>query len=135
MKAIPEDLAEHYRQVLATLMDGDLDALPMRLYEMGIYKRKTNQPLPRALLDPLAKEALAIVGPEPFRFSNESEIYEIIFDVQGQYLRELTDVGLPPDMVMVNRSLGGLFGNLCRLEASGRWRDLLAPYARWSGGA
>jgi hypothetical protein len=135
MKAIPEALAEQYRQVLATLMDGDLDALPMRLYEMGIYKRKSNRPLPREVLDPLAEEALAIVGPEPFRFSNESEIYEIIFDVKGQYLRELTDVGLPPDMVMVHRSLGGLFGNLCRLEASGRWRDLLAPYARWSAPA
>ena len=67
---------------------------------------------------------MAIVGPEPFRFSNESEIYEIVFDVKGQYLRELTDVGLPPDMVMVNRSLGGLFGNLCRLEAMGNWREI-----------
>lgn len=132
MKAIPEVLAEQYRRVLATLMDGDLEALPQRLYEMGIYKRRSNKPLPREVLDPLAKEALAIVGPEPFRFSNESEIYEIIFDVKGQYLRELTDVGLPPDMVMVNRSLGGLFGNLCRLEATGAWRELLAPYACWS---
>ena len=40
-----------------------------------------------------------------------------------------------PDMVMVNRSLSGLFGNLCRLEASGRWRDLLAPYTNWSAPA
>ena len=135
MKEIPEALAEHYRRVLVTLMEGDLDALPMRLYDMGIYKRKSNQPLPREILDPMAIEALAIVGAEPFRFSNESAIYEIAFDVKGQYLRELTDVGLPKDMVMVNRSLGGVFGNLCRLEASGSWRQLLAPYARWSGGA
>ena len=132
MKEIPEALAEQYRRVLATLMEGDLEALPLRLYEMGIYKRKSNQPVPRAVLDPLASEALLIVGPEPFRFSNESEIYEIAFDVKGTHLRELTDVGLPPDMVMVNRSLGGVFGNLCRLEASGAWRQLLAPYARFS---
>lgn len=131
MKEIPEALAEQYRRVLATLMDGDLEALPMRLYEMGIYKQKSNRPLPREVLDPMATEALAIVGPEPFRFSSESEIYQIAFDVKGQYLRELTDVGLPPDMVMVNRSLGGAFGNLCRLEASGDWRELLAPYALW----
>jgi predicted unusual protein kinase regulating ubiquinone biosynthesis (AarF/ABC1/UbiB family) len=131
MKEIPEVLAEQYRRVLACLMDGDLDALPMRLHEMGIYKRKSNRPIPRKILDPLAKEALAIVGPEPFRFSNETEIYEIVFDVKGQYLREMTDVGLPPDMVMVHRSLGGLFGNLCRLEAHGHWRELLAPYVGW----
>ena len=90
----------------------------MRLYDMGIYKRKSNQPLPREIMDPMATEALAIVGSEPFRFSNESAIYEIAFDVKGQYLRELTDVGLPKDMVMVNRSLGGVFGNLCRREGS-----------------
>lgn len=133
MKEIPEALAEQYRRVLATLMEGDLDALPMRLYEMGIYKQKSNRPVPRKILDPMAKEALAIVGPESFRFSSEAEIYDIVFDVKGQYLSELTDIGLPPDMVMVHRSLGGVFGNLCRLEASGNWRELLAPYARWSG--
>lgn len=133
MKEIPQALAEQYRRVLATLMDGDLEALPVRLQEMGIYKRKSNRPIPRAVLDPLATEAMAIVGPEPFRFSNESEIYEIVFDVKGQYLRELTDVGLPKDMVMVNRALSGLFGNLCRLEASGNWRQLLAPYAHRDG--
>ena len=132
MKEIPEPLAHQYGRVLATLMEGDLEALPTRLYEMGIYKRKANRPIPRKVLDPLAKEAMAIVGPEPFRFSSESEIYEIVFDVKGQYLREMTDVGLPPDMVMVNRSLGGLFGNLCRLEARGRWREMLASYVDWS---
>jgi predicted unusual protein kinase regulating ubiquinone biosynthesis (AarF/ABC1/UbiB family) len=130
MKEIPEALADQYRRVLATLLDGDLEALPLRLQEMGIFKKKSNRPIPRKILDPMAREAVAIVGAEPFRFSNESKIYEIAFDVNGQFLRELTDVGLPPDMVMVNRSLGGLFGNLCRLEACGRWRDLLMPYVR-----
>ena len=128
MKEIPGELAEHYRRVLATLIDGDLDAMPERLKEMGVYRRRTGQPVSRAVLDPLAREAIEIVGPEPFCFTSESEIYEIVFDVKGQNLAELTDVGLPPDMVMVNRSLGGLFGNLCRLEACGRWRDLLEPY-------
>jgi predicted unusual protein kinase regulating ubiquinone biosynthesis (AarF/ABC1/UbiB family) len=128
MKEIPQALAEQYRQALITLMDGDLEALPGRLRDMGIFKRKDNQPVPREVLDPIAREAMVIVGPEPFRFSSDSEIYEIVFDVKGQHLAELTDVSLPADMVMVNRALGGLFGNLCRLEASGRWRDLLAPY-------
>jgi predicted unusual protein kinase regulating ubiquinone biosynthesis (AarF/ABC1/UbiB family) len=128
MKEIPRALAGQYRQVLITLMDGDLAALPGRLRDMGIFKRKNNQPVPREVLDPIAREAMVIVGPEPFRFSSDSEMYGIVFDVKGQHLAELTDVNLPADMVMVNRTLAGLFGNLCRLEASGRWRDVLAPY-------
>jgi predicted unusual protein kinase regulating ubiquinone biosynthesis (AarF/ABC1/UbiB family) len=129
MKTIPAELAGHYGRVLSTLIAGDLDGLPVRLQEMGIYKRKTRRPVPRVVLDPIAREAIEIVGPEPFCFTSDSEIYEIMFDVKGQYLAELTDVSLPPDMVMVNRALGGLFGNLCRLEACGQWRDLLQPYA------
>lgn len=132
MKAIPEELAEHYRRLLVALMEGDLAVLPELLKEMGIFKRKTNQPIPREVLDPMAREAIAIVGPEPFRFSNESQIYDILFDVQSQHMWELTDVGSPPDMVMVNRSLGGLFGNLCRLEAEDTWRELLIPYTGWT---
>ncbi len=130
VKAVPAELADQYRRILATLIDGDMDALPERLREMGIYKRKTGATVPRAALEPLAREAMEIVGEETFCFTNDSKIYEIAFDVKGQHLTELTDVSLPPDMVMVNRSLGGLFGNLCRLEACGRWRDLLEPYAR-----
>ena len=132
MKAVPAELAGQYGRVLATLIAGDLDALPERLREMGIYKRKTGKPVPRAVLDPLAREAREIVGTEPFCFTRDSKIYEIAFDMKGQHLAELTDVSLPPDMVMVNRALSGLFGNLCRLEACGRWRDLLVPYASGS---
>jgi hypothetical protein len=29
--------------------------------------------------------------------------------------------------VFVNRTLSGVFGNLCRLRAGGHWRDVLAP--------
>ena len=128
MKEVPAELASRYGRVLAKLIEGDLEALPVELQEMGIYKRKTNQPLPREVLDPIAEEAARIVGQAPYPFSSDSEIYEIAFDVKGEYLRDLTDVGLPPDMVMVHRSLGGLFGNLCRLESEGRWRELLEPY-------
>jgi len=128
VKEIPESLATHYVEVLRALLDGDLAALPGIFFEMGIYKRKSGRPLPRAVLDPIAEQALRIVGPESFRFSADTEIYQILFDLKSQHFRELTDVALPPDMVFVNRTLSGLFGNLCRLEAEGRWRELLGRY-------
>lgn len=128
MKEIPEALARHYRRILRALIEQNLDALPALLFDMGIYKRRSGKPLPRTVLDPMAKEAMSIVGPEPFRFSADTEIYEIVFDMKGAYWNELTDVSLPPDMVFVNRTLSGLFGNLTRLEAQGRWRDVLGTF-------
>ncbi|HEY5647695.1 MAG TPA: AarF/ABC1/UbiB kinase family protein [Pseudomonadales bacterium] len=128
MKEIPDELAGHYRGVLAALIDGDLKGLPGRLFEMGIYKRRSGGPVPLRLIEPLAREAMTIVGDAPFRFSSETDIYDILFDSRGLYFSELSDVVLPHDMVFVNRTLSGLFGNLCRLEAEDRWRDVLAPY-------
>ncbi|MFV2089416.1 MAG: hypothetical protein ACC642_02060 [Pseudomonadales bacterium] len=104
--------------------------MPGILFDMGIYKRKAGKPVPRQILDPMVDLAQEIVGSEPYRFSAETEIYQTMFDLKGQYFSELTDVSLPPDMVFVNRSLSGLFGNLCRLEAEGLWRDELEEFIR-----
>lgn len=128
MKVISAELSLQYARVLRTLLDGHLDELPERLFEMGVYRRKSNRPLSRALLDPLAREAVAMVGPEPYQFTRDTAMYDLVFNVQGEHFSELTDVGLPPDMVFVHRTLGGLFGNLCRLQARGRWGALLEPY-------
>ena len=128
MKEIPADLAAHYRAILAALIDQDIQALPELLREMGIFKRRTGEAVSAAMLEPLAREAMVIVGSEPFRFSRETDIYDILFDVQSTHMAEMTDLALPPDMVFVNRTLSGLFGNLCRLEAEGCWKEVLAPF-------
>ena len=64
-----------------------------------------------------------------YRFSGETELYDALFDMKLSDINEYNDINLPPDMVFVNRTLGGLFGNLCRLGPEGRWREVLAPYA------
>jgi predicted unusual protein kinase regulating ubiquinone biosynthesis (AarF/ABC1/UbiB family) len=128
MKEISETLAESYSTLLRALMNGDNAAVPGILYEMGIYKRKAGKPVPRKIIDPVVDMIVEMIGAEPYRFSAETDIYETIFKLKNQYLSELTDVGLPPDMVFVNRTLSGLFGNLCRLGAEGLWRDELNEF-------
>jgi hypothetical protein len=86
--------------------------------------------VPRRLLDPLAREAVKIVGAEPFQFSRETEIYNVILDESGSYLKESSDMALPPDLIFVNRTLSGLFGNLCSLGSRGQWAEVLDSYAR-----
>jgi predicted unusual protein kinase regulating ubiquinone biosynthesis (AarF/ABC1/UbiB family) len=130
MKAIDPQLARGYVRILRVLIDGDVGKLPECLQDMGVYKRTRCQPIPVELLEPIAEMACTIVGEAPYRFSAEAEMYDVVFDMKLSDIGEYNDINLPPDMVFVNRTLGGLFGNLCRLEAEGRWRDVLAPYAR-----
>ena len=129
MKAIDSQLARGYRRTLDVLLDGDVASLPACLHDMGVYKRTGRQPIPAELLQPITDVACAIVGDEPFRFSGDTELYDTLFDLSLSDISEYNDINLPPDMVFVNRTLGGLFGNLCRLGAEGRWREVLAPYA------
>lgn len=128
VKRVPEQLAGDYRGVLGALIDQDLEGLPERLRAMGICYRRTGEAVPRRLLDPLAREAMIIVGAEPFRFSRETDIYGVIAGESGRYFKEMKDMALPSDLVFVNRTLSGLFGNLCSLGARGRWRDVLGRF-------
>ena len=129
VKRVPESVAEGYRKVLRSLIDQDLENLPARLKELGIYYRKSGNPVPRRLLDPVAREAMKIVGRDAFQFSRETEIYNVILDESGSYLKESSDMALPPDLIFVNRTLSGLFGNLCSLGSHGQWAAVLERYA------
>jgi predicted unusual protein kinase regulating ubiquinone biosynthesis (AarF/ABC1/UbiB family) len=135
VKRIPPALALHYRHLLRALIDQDMKTLPGRLLEMGVYNRRTGAPLPQKLLEPIAREAMEIVGPEPFRFSRRTDIYDILLSSKVAYAGELSSMALPPDLVFVNRTLSGLFGNLCRLEAEGQWRAVLEPFASAATGS
>lgn len=128
VKAVPAATAEGCRQVLAACLDQDLAVLPDRLHALGVFDRRSGATVPRALVEPLARELLQIVGPEPYGFSGESTLYDTLLDRNGRYLTELTRLELPPDLMFVNRTLSGIFGNLCRLRARARWAEVLKPF-------
>lgn len=129
MKAIDEPLAAAYRSILTALLDDDKDALAETLLTMGVCGRRDGRPMPRTLIDPLADRIKDFVGPEPYAFARETEIYDLLFELQSRHFRDMAELNLPPDMVFVNRTMAGLFGNLCRLRASGHWREIVAPFA------
>lgn len=129
VKAVDESLARGYARLLRGLLEADLQALPRLLHAMGVRKRSTGSPLPRSLLDPIATLATSMVGAAPYRFSRETEVYDLILQMKMRDFGAYSDVDLPADMTFVSRTLGGLFGNLCRLGAVGRWRDVVEPFA------
>ncbi|MEO0423272.1 MAG: AarF/ABC1/UbiB kinase family protein [Pseudomonadota bacterium] len=121
-------VAQGCARILSDCIAQDLPALPHSLHALGVYDRTSGARVPAHVVDPIGQELLDIVGPEPYRFSKATSLYDTVLDPSGNFLRELSRLELPPELTFVNRTLSGVFGNLCRLRARGRWAELLAPY-------
>jgi hypothetical protein len=57
-------------------------------------------------------------------------MYRALFDLGKSDLAEARNIHFPQDVIFIDRSLGGHFGNLARLRASGPWREIVLRYAR-----
>ncbi len=129
VKQVEPAVAEGCARILADCLAQDLDALPGSLHALGVYNSKSGARVPPHVVEPIGQELLDIVGPEPYRFSKASTLYETVLDPNGSFLKELSRLELPAELTFVNRTLSGVFGNLCRLRARGEWSAVLAPYA------
>ena len=54
--------------------------------------------------------------------------YKAIYDLGMASWQEASDSRFPRDMACIDRTLGGLFGNLGKLDATGPWRKRLREY-------
>lgn len=132
IKEMPLRLARGYRELCRAALAGRVDELPGRLKKMGVH-RADGRPLDPALVAPWAALVLELLRPAPpYRFGVDGSVASRMFDAARNSLAEAGDVRFPPDVVFVNRTVGGHFGNLTRLRAEGPWREHLE---RFVGGA
>jgi predicted unusual protein kinase regulating ubiquinone biosynthesis (AarF/ABC1/UbiB family) len=134
MKEIPEDIASGYAGLMDAVIRKRKAAIPRLLVEMGVYK-EDGEPLPREMTDPYVDLMQDIVKASPqYTFGEDSSIYEALYDLGMANWQDATDIRFPRDAVFINRTLGGLFGNLGKLRATGPWRKLLRRYTRLQAG-
>ena len=129
VKAVSADVATGCGAILEAALQQDLAAMPTLLKNLGVWDRRRGRPVTRAVIDPLAAQVLRIVDGTPYAFSRDNDLYRILLDRNGQYLTELARLELPAELMFVNRTLSGLYGNLCQLQANGDWREVLSPLA------
>ena len=108
--------------------------IPGLLRNMGVFK-EGGMPFPREMTDPYVDVVQDIVrAAPPYTFGDDSSIYEILYDLGMSNWRDATDIQFPCDMVFIDRTLVGLFGNLGKLRATGPWRQLLLDYTAPAAG-
>jgi predicted unusual protein kinase regulating ubiquinone biosynthesis (AarF/ABC1/UbiB family) len=128
MKAIPADLAAGYAGLVRAVIRKDKAAIPGLLRDMGVFK-EGEKPFPRNMTDPYVDLVQDIVrAAPPYTFGEDSSIYETLYELGMTNWRDASDIRFPRDMVFIDRTLVGLFGNLARLRATGPWKALLLEY-------
>jgi predicted unusual protein kinase regulating ubiquinone biosynthesis (AarF/ABC1/UbiB family) len=128
MKEIPADLAAGYSRLMAAVIARRKTAIPGLLHDMGVFK-EGGEPLPREMTDPYVDLLQDIVrASPPYTFGEDSSIYETLYDLGMSNFETASDIRFPRDVVFIDRTLVGLFGNLGKLRATGPWRKLLRKY-------
>ncbi|MDJ0710715.1 MAG: AarF/ABC1/UbiB kinase family protein [Woeseiaceae bacterium] len=128
MKRVPENIAAGYAGLMDALIRKRKAGLPKILHDMGVYK-EGDVPLARTVTDPYVDLMQDIVrGSPPYTFGEDDTIYKALYDLGMSNWQEASDIHIPRDMVFIDRTLGGLFGNLAKLRATGPWRELVRRY-------
>jgi predicted unusual protein kinase regulating ubiquinone biosynthesis (AarF/ABC1/UbiB family) len=133
IKEVPLRLARGYRALCRAVLAGRIDEVPALLQKMGVH-RVDGRPLDPSLVSPWAALVLELLRPAPpYRFGVDDSVATRLFDAARSSLAEAGDVRFPPDVVFVNRTVGGHFGNLTRLRAEGPWRERLERFVGGKG--
>jgi len=128
MKEIPADLAAGYAGLIDAVLFNRKAAIPGNLRDMGVFK-EGGAPLPRDMIDPYVDLMQDIVrASPPYTFGEDDSIYETLYELGMSNWQNATDIRFPSDVVFIDRTLAGLFGNLGKLGATGPWRELLRKY-------
>lgn len=128
VKEVPLRLARGYRGLCRAALEGRTDDLPAVLKKMGMH-RLDGAPLEEHLVEPWAALVVELLRPAPpYRFGSDDSVARRMVDAARTSLSEAGDVRFPRDIVFVNRTVLGHFGNLARLRAEGPWRDILTRF-------
>ena len=128
MKEIPLDIAAGYSGLMEAVMHKHAAAVPGLLRKMGLFK-ESGAPLPRDMTDPYVDLLHDVVRVSPpYTFGVDSSIYGRLYELGVSNWQGANDIRLPRDMIFIDRTLVGLFGNLSRLRATGPWRSLFRKY-------
>jgi len=128
MKEIPESIVSGYRKIARAGLTGEegVHQIPEILRNMGIH-RAGGKAIDLEMIRPYFELLRQPFGETDYAFG-ETRIYEKLMELGRTYWYEALDIQFPKHIVFIDRTIGGHFGNLNRLKASARWRDILQKH-------
>jgi predicted unusual protein kinase regulating ubiquinone biosynthesis (AarF/ABC1/UbiB family) len=131
VKSVPDAVRNGFAQLFLAVREGRREEVPRVLLEMGVYKEgESRTPLPLELTGPYVEIFAEILREDPpYRFGEDAEFYDRLFELGMANWSSAMDIAFPEDIVFIDRSLSGHFGNLARLHAAGPWGEIVHRYA------
>ena len=129
VKEVPRKLAVGYGDLLVAAAEGRGQQVPEILRRMGMHF-KSGEALPSEVIDPYIQMFGDILRERPpYTFGDDEDLYRRLFELGFANMEYSRDMVFPEDGIFIDRALGGHFGNLSRLRATGPWRDIVLRYA------
>ncbi len=129
VKEVPQALAGSYAELLMAAAEGRGETVPEILREMGMHMTN-GEPMPAEAIDPYIEMFAEVLRSDPpYTFGDNEDLYRRLFELGFANMEYSRDIVFPEDAIFIDRALGGHFGNLSRLRATGPWRDLVFRYA------
>ncbi len=125
LKVVPESVARAYAELLRLALEARWEAVPDALAALGLV-RSDGRALDAGPLAVYFDLVGDILRRDPhYRFGADDEVLDRVLTSGLENWNEATDVRFPRDVIFVQRSLSGHFGNLGRLRAAGPWREIV----------
>ncbi len=130
MKRISDSIATGYSALVRTVLEDRREDIPDQLLDLGVFMTGP-VPIPQEVIDPYFDLILEMVREDPlYTFGEDEELYEKILELGAANWSQSMDMNFPEDIIFIDRSFAGHFGNLTTLRAQGPWRELLDRYTR-----
>lgn len=123
VKQIPDFLIPGYRRLIAAALRNDADRIPEILKTMRIH-HLDGRPVRTEIISGYL-EIFAPVFRGEYCFGSDESIVRKVMDLGRSYWFDAFDITFPPDIIFIDRTVGGLLGNLSRIKACADWSELM----------
>lgn len=128
MKEIPEDLCNGYALLVRAFLNHEYEKIPVILKSIGVHKANGDL-MPREMVTDFLNVLSEFFDPDAhYTFGNDEKIYKRFYELGNKHISESMSMVFPKDIIFIDRTFSGHFGNLCRLNAHGDWRKILKGY-------
>lgn len=128
MKEVPEVLCRGYVRLIRAMLDHAYPKMPGILQEMGVHLAD-GRPVSWQIVADFADVFQELFHPEQYyTFGSDEEIYARLIALGNKHMSESMNLIFPRDIIFIDRTFGGHFGNLSRLNARSDWRSILLAH-------